>query len=101
NQGIQILYEILNEQPGVLAERTYSVWPDLEALLREHGVPQFTVGAHRSVADFDLLGVSFATELGYTNLLTALDLAGIPLRAADRLDGHPLVVAGRPPAVQP
>ena len=49
NQGIQILYEVLNERDGVLAERTYSVWPDLEALMREHGVPQFTVDAHRPV----------------------------------------------------
>ena len=49
NQGVMILYEVLNEQPGVLAERTYSVWPDLEALMREHGVPQFTVdGLRRS-----------------------------------------------------
>ena len=47
NQGVQILYEVLNEQPGVLCERTYAVWPDLEALMREHDVPQFTVDAHR------------------------------------------------------
>src|SRR6266567_2185806 len=82
NQGIQILYEVLNEQDGVLAERTYSVWQDLEDKMREHQVPQFTVDAHRPVRAFDVLGVSFATELGYTNLLTALDLAGIPPCAA-------------------
>ena len=79
NQGIQILYEVLNERDGVLAERTYTVWPDLEALMREHGVPQFTVDSHRPVGAFDVLGVSFATEMAYTNLLTVLDLAGIPL----------------------
>src|SRR5579885_3407517 len=101
NQGVQILYEVLNEQPGVLAERTYSVWPDLEALMREHGLPQFTVDAHRPVGAFDLLGVSFATELGYTNLLTALDLAGIPLLAADRTDEHPIVIAGGHAAFNP
>ena len=56
NQGVQILYEVLNEQPDVLAERTYSVWPDLEALMREHGVPQFTVDAHRPVGAFDVFG---------------------------------------------
>jgi radical SAM family uncharacterized protein len=94
NQGIAILYEVLNEQPGVLAERTYSVWPDLERLMREHGVPQFTVDAHRPVGAFDILGVSFSTELGYTNLLTALDLAGIPIFAARRTMAHPLVIAG-------
>ena len=101
NQGLQILYEVLNEQPDVLAERTYSVWPDLEALMRAHDVPQFTVDAHRPVRSFDLLGVSFATELGYTNLLTALDLAGIPISAADRRDSDPLVVAGGHAAFNP
>ena len=64
NQGLMILYEVLNERPDALAERTYAVWPDLAALMRENGVPQFTVDGHRSVRDFDLLGVSFATELG-------------------------------------
>src|SRR5258708_26335502 len=60
NQGVQILYEVLNEREGVLAERTYSVWPDLEELMREHDLPQLTVDAHRPVRAFDLLGVSFA-----------------------------------------
>jgi radical SAM family uncharacterized protein len=101
NQGVMILYEVLNEQPDVLAERTYAVWPDLEALMREHGVPQFTVDAHRPVGAFDLLGVSFSTELGYTNLLTALDLAGIPLHAKDRGVDHPIVVAGGHAAFNP
>src|SRR5215471_13989687 len=91
NQGVQILYEVLNEREGVLAERTYSVWPDLEALMREHSVPQFTVDAHRPVRAFDVLGVSFATELGYTNLLTVLDLAAIPFLSSERTVAHPLV----------
>ncbi len=101
NQGSMILYEVLNEQPDVLAERTYSVWPDLEALMREHGVPQFTVDGHRPVGAFDLLGISFSTELGYTNMLTALDLAGVPLLAADRDTSHPVVVAGGHAAFNP
>ena len=101
NQGVQILYEVLNECPDVLAERTYSVWPDLEALMRAHNLPQFTVDGHRAVGDFDLLGVSFATELGYTNLLTALDLAGIPLEAAERTGDHPIVIAGGHAAFNP
>ena len=101
NQGVQILYEVLNEQPGVLAERTYAVWPDLEKLMREHGIAQFTVEAHRPVAAFDLLGISFATELGYTNMLSALDLAGIPLDAVDRTDEHPVVIAGGHAAFNP
>jgi radical SAM family uncharacterized protein len=101
NQGVAILYEVLNEQAGVLAERTYAVWPDLEALMREHRVPQFTVDAHRPVRAFDVLGFSFATELGYTNMLNAIDLAGIPLLAADRTDDDPIVIAGGHAAFNP
>jgi radical SAM family uncharacterized protein len=101
NQGVQILYELLNERDGVLAERTYSVWPDLEALMREHAIPQFTVDAHRPVGAFDVFGISFSTELGYTNMLTALDLAGIPLHARDRTDEHPIVLAGGHAAFNP
>jgi radical SAM family uncharacterized protein len=101
NQGVMILYELLNERPDTLAERTYAVWPDLEHLMREHGIPQFTVDAHRPVGAFDMLGVSFSTELGYTNLLTALDLAGIPLSAADRTPDHPIVLAGGHAAFNP
>ncbi len=101
NQGVQILYEILNEQDWILAERTYAVFPDMEAVMREHGIPQFTVDAHRPVGAFDLLGVSFSTELGYTNMLTALDLAGVPLHAADRDDTHPVVIAGGHAAFNP
>ncbi|MGI5502095.1 TIGR03960 family B12-binding radical SAM protein [Lentzea sp. CA-135723] len=101
NQGVMILYEILNELPDVLAERTYAVWPDLEKLMREHDVPQFTVDGHRPLKAFDLMGISFATELGYTNMLTALDLAGIPLHAQDRTEDDPIVVAGGHAAFNP
>ena len=101
NQGVQILYEVLNERDDALAERTYSVWPDLEARMREHGIPQFTVDCHRPVRAFDLFGISFSTELGYTNMLTALDLAGIPLHSADRTDDDPIVIAGGHAAFNP
>ncbi|MFY9913068.1 MAG: B12-binding domain-containing radical SAM protein, partial [Nocardioidaceae bacterium] len=101
NQGVQILYEILNERDWILAERTYAVFADMEQVMREHGIPQFTVDGHRPVGDFDVLGLSFATELGYTNMLTALDLAGIPLRAAGRDDSHPIVLAGGHSAFNP
>ena len=101
NQGVQILYELLNERPNVLCERVYSVWPDLEALMRERGIPAFTIDGHRPVAAFDVLGVSFATELGYTNMLTTLDLAGIPLHATAREEHHPLVIAGGHAAFNP
>jgi radical SAM family uncharacterized protein len=101
NQGVQILYEVLNEKDWILAERTYSVWPDMERVMREHDIPQFTVDNHRPVRAFDLLGLSFATELGYTNMLTALDLAGIPLHASDRTDDDPVVIAGGHAAFNP
>ena len=101
NQGVAILYEVLNERADTLCERTYSVWPDLEALMRRDGVPQFTVDAHRPVGAFDVFGLSFATELGYTNMLTAIDLAGIPLHASDRTLEDPFVVAGGHAAFNP
>ncbi|MCR1782675.1 TIGR03960 family B12-binding radical SAM protein [Nocardioides carbamazepini] len=101
NQGVQILYEVLNEREWILAERTYAVWPDMEKVLREQQIPQFTVDSHRPVGAFDLFGVSFSTELGYTNLLTALDLAGIPLHAVDRDESHPVVIAGGHAAFNP
>ena len=101
NQGLQILYEILNERDWILAERTYAVFSDMEEVMRAHHIPQFTVDAHRPVGGFDILGVSFSTELGYTNMLTALDLAGIPLRAADRELDDPIVLAGGHAAFNP
>ena len=101
NQGVQILYEVLNERPDTLCERTYSVWPDLEALMRANSVPQFTLDAHRPVGAFDVFGLSFATELGYTNMLTAIDLAGIPLRSSDRGVDDPIVIAGGHAAFNP
>lgn len=101
NQGVQILYEVLNERDWILAERTYAVLADMEKVMREHRIPQFTVDAHRPVGAFDLMGISFSTELGYTNLLTALDLAGVPLHAVDRDESHPIVIAGGHSAFNP
>src|SRR6266508_5108478 len=101
NQGVQILYEVLNERDWILAERTYAVWPDMEKVMRDNVVPQFTLDGHRPVRAFDVFGLSFSTELGYTNMLTALDLAGIPLYAADRGDEDPIVLAGGHAAFNP
>jgi radical SAM family uncharacterized protein len=101
NQGVQILYEVLNEQEGVLAERAYCVWPDLENLMRASGIPAFTIDSHRSLADFDVIGVSLSTELGYTNLLNTLDLAGLALRADERAEADPLVIVGGHVAFNP
>jgi radical SAM family uncharacterized protein len=105
NQGVQILYEVLNEREHTLAERTYSVWPDMEEIMRTGDalgpIPQFTLDSHRPVRAFDVFGLSFSTELGYTNMLTALDLAGIPLYAVDRGDEDPIVLAGGHAAFNP
>ncbi|MDX6365700.1 MAG: hypothetical protein QOK30_776 [Nocardioidaceae bacterium] len=101
NQGVQILYEVLNERNWILAERTYAVFADMEQVMRTNAIPQFTVDGHRPVGEFDVLGVSFATELGYTNLLTALDLSGVALHAADRQETDPIVLAGGHSAFNP
>ncbi|AXE39155.1 hypothetical protein JS278_02001 [Acidipropionibacterium virtanenii] len=94
NQGVAILYEVLNEQDWILAERSYAVWPDMERLMRSSGVPQFTLDGHRRIGAFDIVGVSLSTELGYTNLLNALDLGDIPVHQCDRRDCDPLVIVG-------
>src|SRR3954471_15243649 len=88
NQGLQILYEILNERPDALAERSYAPWLDMEALMRERGVPLFSVDTHRPAADFDVIAFNLSAELVYTNLLNCLDLAGVPVRAAERGPEH-------------
>jgi len=94
NQGLAILYEILNEQDWIAAERAFSVLPDMAAQLRARGIPMLTLEGHRAVRDFDVLGLSLSSELTYTNVLELLDLAGIPLHSSDRDDDTPLVVAG-------
>ncbi|MDR1852339.1 MAG: radical SAM protein [Propionibacteriaceae bacterium] len=94
NQGLAILYEILNGEDWCLAERTFTIWPDLAELMRSSGIPQFTWENHLPVRDFDVLAVSFSTELGYTNLLETLDLSGIPLHSRDRGSDDPLVIGG-------
>jgi len=94
NQGLQILYEILNERPDAVAERSYAPWTDMAAVLRREGLPLFSVDTHRPAADFDVLAFNLSAELVYTNVLECLDLAGIPLRTSDRDAGHPLVLVG-------
>ncbi len=94
NQGLQILYELLNEHPDAVAERTYAPWVDLDVLLRAHGLPLFSLDTHRPAGDFDVIGFNLSAELTYTNLLNMVDLAGVPVRVADRGPQHPLVAAG-------
>ncbi len=94
NQGLQILYEIINERPDATADRAYAPWTDLEALLRAEGIPLFSVEHHTPGHEFDVLAFNVSAELTYTNLLNCVDLAGVPVRSADRGPGHPLVIAG-------
>jgi radical SAM family uncharacterized protein len=94
NQGLQILYEILNERPDAVAERTYAPWGDLEALLRQRGLPLFSVDTHLPAAAFDVLAFNLSAELVYTNVLNCIDLAGAPVRAADRGPDDLLVACG-------
>ncbi len=101
NQGLQILYEILNERPDALAERAYAPWVDLEAELRAAGLPLFSVEGHRPATDFDVFAVNLSTELNYTNLVNLIDLAGMPVRSARRDGSHPLVIVGGHCALNP
>ncbi|MBN2172186.1 MAG: TIGR03960 family B12-binding radical SAM protein [Candidatus Krumholzibacteriota bacterium] len=98
--GLKILYSLVNAREDLAAERVYAPWPDMEAELRGAGLPLVSLETATPLSDFDVLGVSLQYELTATNLLTLLDLGGIPLRAADRGDGDPLVAAGGPMAFE-
>jgi len=94
NQGLQILYEILNERPDAAAERAYAPWGDLEALMRAEGLPLFSLDTHRPAPLFDVIAFNLSAELTYTNVLNCIDLAGVAVRAASRHDSDPLIGAG-------
>ena len=94
NQGLQILYELLHERYGALAERAYAPWSDMEAEMRRAGVPLFSLESHRPAGEFDVLAFNLSAELVYTNVLNCIDLAGVAVRAERRRPEDPLVVAG-------
>ena len=101
NQGIQILYEVLNEAPHTVAERGFAPWPDMEAVMRREGIPFFSLEHHLPMRAFDVVGFSLAAEVGYTNLLNCLQLGDVPLHAEDRSDRDPIVIAGGHAAFNP
>ena len=101
NLGLGILYEILNARPDTLAERIYLPWDDMEAEMARAGIPLYSLETRHAAADFDLLGITLPYETLYTNALHALHLAGIPLRASERSEQHPLVVGGGHGAFNP
>jgi radical SAM family uncharacterized protein/radical SAM-linked protein len=99
--GTKILYGVLNKTDGIACERAFAPWVDCEAELRQRGLPVLTLESASPLRDFDVLGFSLQYELTYTNVLNLLDLSGLPLRAADRGDEAPLVIAGGPTATHP
>ena len=94
NVGLKILYDQINQREDALAERAYAPWLDMEPLMREHGIPLYTLESKHPLACFDLIGFTLPYETLYTNTLNILDLAGIPIRSADRDETHPIIIAG-------
>lgn len=99
--GQKILYNRLNQRPDVLAERVYAPWPDFERQLRSSGLPLYSLESKIPLYQFDIIGFSLLYELNYTNLLSILDLGGIPILAEERKRAQPLVIAGGPAALNP
>jgi radical SAM superfamily enzyme YgiQ (UPF0313 family) len=101
NLGLMILYDIVNKQPDMLAERAYTPWVDMLGAMRRAGIPLYSLESRHPLRDFDVVGFSLPYEQLYTNVLTTLDLAAIPLRAADRRDDVPLILAGGSACLNP
>ena len=101
HHGLQVLYTIMNNDPRWACERAFTPWVDFEALLRQHRLPLYSLETFTPLAEFDLVGFSLQYEVCYTNVLTMLDLGGIPLHSKDRTLAHPLVIAGGPGAQNP
>ena len=99
--GLQILYDLLNGRPEIQAERAYAPWIDMEALLRQRGLPLASLDTCSPLSEFHIVGFSLQYELTYTNILMMLDLGGIPLLSRDRNEQHPLIIAGGPCAFHP
>jgi len=99
--GFKILYHLLNEQPGVVCERVFTPWLDMQGLLKREEIPIFSLESKRPLVDFDIVGFSLGHELNYTNVLAMLSLAGIPLKSVQRADNFPLIIAGGVCVVNP
>ena len=99
--GLQILYGLVNQRENCLMERAFAPAVDMEAELRRAELPLFSLESHRPLKDFDVIGFTLQYELSFSNVLNMLDLAGLPLRSADRQDDQPLVIAGGPAAYNP
>ncbi len=94
--GMKILYELLNQMPGVWCQRAFMPWVDMADAMKTASLPLYALESRRPLAEFDIVGFTLQYELSYTNVLAMLDLAGIPLRSAQRDESWPLVVGGGP-----
>ncbi len=94
NLGLAIFYDQLNRMPDVWAERTYLPWEDMEAEMRSRGIPLYTLESKTPISEMDILGFTIPYESVYTNVLTMLDLSGMPVFSGDRDESFPLVIAG-------
>jgi radical SAM family uncharacterized protein len=94
NMALPILYELLNAQPDVLAERVFPPWTDMAAEMKAHGIPLFSLETKHPIGEFDMVGFSLGHEMTYTNVLELLSLSQIPVLAAERDETQPLVIAG-------
>lgn len=101
NLGVRILYGVLNRDEDIWCERVYAPWIDMEDKMREHHIPLWAHESGDPIADFDFIGFTLQYEMSYTNVLNMLDLAGLPLRAADRGEDAPLVIGGGPCSYNP
>jgi len=101
NQGLEILYNIINARTGCLAERAYAPGMDLEKILREERHELFSLESRHPIKDFDIIGFTLQYELLYTNILNMLQLGNIPLRGCERRGGYPLIIAGGPCTCNP
>lgn len=101
NLGVRILYGVMNQMEGVWCERVFAPWGDMEDELRRAGLPLYGLESGDAIADFDLIGFSLGYEMAYSNVLNMLDLAGLPLRSAERSGLAPIVVAGGTCAFNP
>ncbi len=99
--GTKIIYSLLNKDPEIACERAFAPWTDMEAELRARDLPLVSLESQRPLHEFDVLGISLQYELTYTNMLTLLDLGGIPLRSIDRAPDATLVLVGGPTASHP
>lgn len=99
--GMKILYHVLNKRSDTYCERVFAPWADMEKIMREKGIPLFTLETKEPVNEFDIVGFTLQYEMSYTNVLNMLDLAGIPVFSADRDNNHPFVIAGGPCACNP